>query len=233
MPKFRFAAAAILITLAAPAAAQQTLLITPAQLAGQMQDPKLVVLHVGEKDVYERAHIPGARFVDYRGGLHASGDLTLQMLPPDALRARLAALGISDDSRVVVYFADAWFTPATRVMLTLHYAGLANVAFLDGGMDGWKRAGQTVTADPSPQTVGNLAPLKLRPVVIDADGVQAVLGKAGTAVVDARTTAFYDGTQTGGRPGAEHKTGHIQGARSLPFSTLTNQDGTMKSAERK
>ncbi|MDQ3171516.1 MAG: rhodanese-like domain-containing protein [Acidobacteriota bacterium] len=228
MPKFRLAVAAAFITIAAPVAAQHNLLITPAQLAVQMQDATLVLLHVGKKDVYDRAHIPGARFVDYRGGLHASGDLTLQMLPPDVLRDRLAALGISDSSRVVVYFADAWFTPATRVMLTLHYAGLANVAFLDGGMDAWKRAGKTVTADPAAQPVGNLAPLKLRPVVIDADAVQAGIGKSGVAIVDARTTAFYDGTQTGGRPGAEHTTGHIRGARSLPFNTLTTAEGLMK-----
>ena len=229
MPKIRLALATALVLLAAPAAAQHALLLTPAQLAGQMQDPTLVLLHIGEKASYDAAHIPGARFVDYRGGLHASGDLTLQMLPAGVLRDRLAALGISDDSRVVVYFADDWFTPATRVMLTLDYAGLRSAAMLDGGIGAWKRAGNTVTADvPAPRT-GTLAPLTLRSVVADADAVQASLGDAGVAVVDARTSAFYDGTQTGGRPGAEHKTGHIQGARSVPFNTLITSEGLLKS----
>ncbi len=229
MPKIRLALATLLVLLAAPAAAQHTLLLTPAQLAGHAQDPALVLLHVGEKAGYDAAHIPGARFVDYRGGLHASGDLMLQMLPADVLRDRLAALGISDDSRVVVYFADGWFTPATRVMLTLDYAGLGNVAMLDGGMDAWKRAGKTVTADVPPPRAGTLAPLTLRPVVADADAVQASLGKPGVAVVDARTSGFYAGTQTGGRPGAEHKTGHVAGAVSVPFGTLAREDGLMKS----
>ena len=228
MPKFRLVLAAALIALAAPVAAQQGLLLTPEQLAGHMQDANLVLLHISDKGSYDRAHLPGARFVDYRAGLHASGDLTLEMLPADVLRERLAALGISDDSRVVVYFADAWFTPATRVMLTLDYAGLANVAMLDGGLDAWKRAGHTVTADAAAPRAGTLAPLKLRPIVVDADAVQAAVGKSGVAIVDARTTGFYDGTQTGGRPGAQHKTGHIQGARSVPFSVVADEDGTMK-----
>lgn len=213
------------------ATSERQLLITPAQLAARIADPNLVLLHVGEKDGYDRAHITGARFVDYRdyrNGLHTSGDLTLQMLPANTLHERLAALGISDGSRVVVYFADGWITPATRVMLTLDYAGLDDVALLDGGMDAWTRAGQTVTAAVTPERAGTLSPLKLRPVVVDADNVQASLGRAGVAIVDARTTNFYEGTQTGGRPDARHKTGHIQGARSVPFSTLFNEDGSVK-----
>lgn len=228
MPITRASLAAVLLMVAAaPAAAEQSL-ITPAQLAARAGDPTLVLLHVGERDAYDRAHIPGARFVDYRTGLHVSGDLTLQMLPANTLHERLAALGISDDSRVVVYFADGWFTPATRVMLTLDYAGLNDVALLDGGMDAWKRAGRTVIADATPSRAGTLSPLKLRDVVVDADGVQARLGKPGVAVVDARTTNFYEGTQTGGRPDAPHKTGHIAGALSVPFNTLLNEDGSMK-----
>jgi thiosulfate/3-mercaptopyruvate sulfurtransferase len=230
MPVTRLALAVslVMLTPAAPAAAQEHILVTPAQLAARMTDEKLVLLHVGEKDVYDRAHLAGARFVDYRGGLHATGELTLQMLPPDVLRERLAALGISDDSRVVVYFADGWLTPATRVMLTLHYAGLPDVALLDGGMDAWKHAGHPVTADaPAPRT-GSLSPLTLRPIVADADAVQAAAGKPGIAIVDARAPAFYDGTQTGGREGARHKTGHIAGALSVPFNTLSAENGVMK-----
>jgi thiosulfate/3-mercaptopyruvate sulfurtransferase len=230
MSRFRLALAAALIALAVPATAQDSLLVTPAQLAASLGDDTLVLLHVGERDVYDRAHIAGARFVDYRAGLHTSGDLALQMLPANTLHERLAALGISDNSRVVVYFADGWFTPATRVMLTLEYAGI-DAALLDGGMDAWKRAGHTVTADVTAPRAGTLSPLKLRPVVVDADEVQASIGKPGVAVVDARTTAFYDGTQTGGRPDAPHKTGHIAGARSVPFNTLTTPEGLLKSKD--
>lgn len=213
---------------AAPAAAEP-LLLSAAQLAERLNDPKLVLLHVGEKASYDAAHIPGARFADVRASLHTRADgLTLQMLPADLLRERLAALGISDDSHVVVYQSDDWFSPATRLMLTLHYAGLARVSMLDGGLPAWVREQRPVTADVPAARAGTLSPLALRPVVVDAAFVEANIGKPGVAVVDARTAAFYSGAQTGGSQTAPHKTGHIEGAVSLPFNTLTSDEGFLK-----
>src|SRR5688572_1647835 len=158
-------ALAMTLLCAVPAAAEPLLLSTQ-QLAGRLSDPRLVLLHVGERAGYDKAHIPGARYADVRGDLHGGdGGLTLQMLPPAVLRDRLAALGISNDSRIVVYHADGWFSPATRLMLTLQHAGLADVAFLDGGLAAWTREQRAVTADvPAPRT-GPLAPLAMKPIV--------------------------------------------------------------------
>ena len=54
--------------------------------------------------------------------------LMLEMPSADSLRAHLAALGISDRSRVVVYYGNDWVSPATRVMFTLDYAGSRRAA---------------------------------------------------------------------------------------------------------
>jgi thiosulfate/3-mercaptopyruvate sulfurtransferase len=152
------------------------------------------------------------------------------MLPAETLRERLAGLGISDDSRVVVYQSDNQWTQSTRVMLTLDYAGLANVSWLDGGQKAWTAAGGTLTADPTVIKPGTLSPLKTRPVVVDAEFVKAHLGATGYTIVDSRLPAFYDGSRTGGRPGAEHKTGHITGAVNVPFDSFTTADVTLKPA---
>jgi len=78
------------------------------------------------------------------------------------------------------------FSQATRIVLTLDYAGLSHVSWLDGGLKAWKDAGQPVSKDsPLPRT-GTLAPLKLRPVVVDADFVKAHIGAPHFAIVDAR-----------------------------------------------
>lgn len=218
------------------AAARARLVVTPAWLAQHLKDPDLVLLHVGNKATYDTGHIAGARHVDYRATLAASpapGDsaaLTLEMLPPDVLRDRLAGLGISDTSRVVVYQSDDMWTPSTRVLLTLDYAGLPNVAWLDGGQKAWTKAGHPLTAEPAPAKAGTLSPLKLRPVVVDAEFVKAKLNTPGFAIVDSRNTPFYDGSRTGGRAGAEHKTGHIAGALSVPFDTLTSAEVELKPA---
>ena len=218
------------------AAARARLVVTPAWLAEHLKDPDLVLLHVGNKATYDAGHIAGARLVDDRATLAASptpGDsaaLSLEMLPADVLRERLAGLGISNTSRVVVYQSDDFWTPSTRVLLTLDYAGLSNVAWLDGGQKAWTKAGHALTTELPPAKTGTLAPLTLRPVVVDADFVKSKLNTPGFAIVDSRNTSFYDGARAGGGPAAPHKTGHIAGALSVPFDTLTSAEVELKPA---
>lgn len=210
------------------ASAEEPPLVSTAALAERLDDPKLVLLHVGPRGSYD-AHIAGARSVEGMGPQPAGG-LTLQMPEPEALRQRLSEYGISNDSRVVVYAAGGWFSPATRVVLTLQYAGLQNVSLLDGGLAEWVREKRAVTTAVPSVRPGQLAPLKIQPLVVDADYVQAHRDKAGYAVIDARAASFYDGTDTGGSPEQRHKTGHVAGARNLPYNTLTNPDGRLKPA---
>lgn len=238
MKPFRsFAAIAMLtsagISAQTPAVSPRDQLVVQASwLQAHLNDPDLVLLHVGTKPTYDAGHIPGARFVDYRSTLaEAGGALSLEMLPADVLRERLAGLGVSDRSRIVVYQSDDYWTPSTRVLLTLDYAGLANVSWLDGGQKAWVTAGGALTAEVPTVKPGTLAPLTLRPVVADADFVKARLRAPGYAIVDSRNTEFYDGSRTGGQPGAPHKTGHIDGALSVPFNSFTGADVKLKSAE--
>ena len=212
------------------------LVVSTAWLAEHLADADLVLLHVGEKAEYDARHIPGARHVAFNVDLAASdrseNGLMLQMLPADVLRDRLAALGISDNSRVVVYYGKDWVSPATRVIATLDYAGLgSNTSLLDGGMGAWVRDGHDVTDVVPAAKAGTLSALKTQPTVVDAEYVRSQLGVANVAIVDARAPAFFDGTQTGGPKERPHRTGHIPGARSVPFSTLTNDSLMLRSAD--
>ena len=223
---------------AAPAAAatpRDALVVSAAWLAQHLKDPNLVLLHVGEKPAYPERHIPGARFValsDISISDRSGKGLVLEMPPADDLRKRLEALGISDDSRIVVYYGKDWVSPATRVIFTLDYAGLGDrTSLLDGGMDAWVRAGQKVTSEiPAPPS-GTLSALKTTPIVVDADYVRAHLAAPGVAVVDGRGSSLYDGTETGGSPDNPHRTGHIAGARSIPFDTITTDQLMLRSPE--
>lgn len=221
----RILAAGFLGAVALAASPRESLLVTPAWLAAHLSDPNLVLLHVGKQEDYAGAHIPGARYVDWGSDLatsdHSGKGLMLEMLPRDLLRQRLAALGIGDDSRVVVYFAKDWVSPSTRVMFTLDAAGLgARSSLLDGGMDAWIRDGHPTTSEVPPQKAGTLAPLPERALVVDADSVKSRLHAPGVAIVDGRAAAFYDGTDTGGGHAGPHKTGHIAGAHSVPFTAV-------------
>ncbi|HEY2514008.1 MAG TPA: rhodanese-like domain-containing protein [Polyangiaceae bacterium] len=214
-------------------AARERLLVPPAWLSSHLNDHDLVLLHLGSAKEYGPQHIPGARQValDDVSADDAPGSLSLEMPPPDTLRAKLASLGISDASRIVVYFTGDHVSPATRLVFTLDYAGLGDrTSLLDGGLQAWKKAGGAVTSVATPPRTGTLSPLKIRPIVIDAATVRAEMSKPGVAIVDGRARSYYDGLERGGMPDAPQPAGHIAGARSVPFNTLLDDDMRLRSA---
>ena len=242
MKAFSAAAALIALVLAplavsagqAPdAGARDRLVVSASWLAQHVHDPDLVLLHVGQKATFDAGHIANARFVTLRDitADTTPTSLTLEMPPADVLHDRLAALGISDRSRIVVYQSDDQWTQSTRVMLTLDYAGLSNVSWLDGGQKAWIAAGQPLSTEAPVVKAGTLAALKTRPIVVDAEFVKAHLNTPAFAIVDARLPAFYDGSRTGGRAPAEHKTGHVAGALNAPFDSFVSPDVQLKPAD--
>ncbi len=216
--------------------ARERLLVQPAWLAQHLDDPDLVLLHVGPRPEYDAGHIPGARYLNYQDLAatdRAPGGLTLQMLPAEELRQRLASLGISNTSRIVLYFGreNPFVSPTARVMFTLDYAGLGDrTSLLDGGLEAWVKDGHPLSTDAPPDRTGTLAPLAPRPLVVDAEFVKANLAARGIAIVDGRNAGFYHGTQTGGGPNAKHKTGHIQGAGNVPFGDTVDAANRLRPA---
>jgi thiosulfate/3-mercaptopyruvate sulfurtransferase len=213
---------------------RESLVVNTGWLAAHLKDPNLVLLHVGDKDEYAAKHIPGARFVslkDISVSEHSATGLILEM-PPTAedLRGRLAGLGISDQSRVIVYYGKDWVSPSTRVIFTLDYAGLGDrTSLLDGGMGAWVRDGHETTDAVPPPRIGKLSPLKIHKTIVDAAYVRAHMGKPGIALVDGRAAVFYDGIETGGMKDDPHRTGHIAGAGNFPFTEITNDDLMLRS----
>ena len=218
-----------------PAAAQSrrdSILVTPQALAAQLNDPKLVVLHVGQRAAYDSVHIAGARFVELRTisvvDLSVPGGLVLQLPGADSLRTILEQLGISDDSKIVVAHGTGSVSQATRVVFTLDYAGIgARTALLDGGVAAWIRAGLPTTGVAAAPARGRLAPLATSASsVVSAEWVRDSISRPGIRLIDARASGFYDGAQDGGPQGATRR-GHIPGAVNIPFTSLTNQRGEL------
>lgn len=237
MTRSRFTIAAVMATaiaashdvrssIAAPAPAP--LLVNSAWLAEHLNDPNLVLLHVGERAEYDSAHIAGARYVSQRDVSVSSPDhekgLMLEMPSADSLRAMLQRLGISDNSRIVVYYGNDWVSPSTRIVFTLDYAGLgAQTSLLDGGMRAWIAAGHPVTKAASPTQSGTLAALKIKPIVVDAAWVGSHLHSPGISIVDGRDASYYDGVEATGP-----RKGHIPGAHSVPFTEIADDRNVIR-----
>jgi len=140
-------------------------------------------------------------------------------------------MGVSNSSHVIVVHGADGIQSATRVVFTLDAAGLGDHAqLLDGGLPAWKKEGRPTTTEVPTVTPGKLAPLKMKPLVVDADFVKTHVNAPGYSIVDARAPAFYSGEMKGGGAQRPHKPGHIAGAKSVPFNQITSPDLKLLSA---
>lgn len=207
---------ALLAVMAAPALAAQAPaplgpLISVAGLAGRLADPGLVVLHVDRDPAgYADGHLPGARFLPLRAIVTERAGVPNELPPVARLDSVLEAVGISDDSRVVIY-GD--LLAAGRLFFTLDYLGLGDrAAVLDGGFAAWKAAGMPVTREVPAAAQGRFAPRLQPQLLVDAAELQSRLGDSTLVLLDARPEAEWSGAAAGdGVPRA----GHIPGARSF------------------
>lgn len=204
--------------------------VTADWLEKNINDPKIVLLHVGVKPEYDAGHIPGAQFVTLAdlSLTREESELSLQLPPPERLKAAFEKLGISNDSRIVVYFGKDWVSPTTRVYFTLDYAGLGgNTSVLEGGMPAWAAAGKALSKDVEAAKTGSLK-INVNPeLVADASWIKANLDNPRVRVIDARNPEFYDGSSAGGQPRA----GRIKGAKNIPFDTIVDDKNKFKSTD--
>ena len=203
------------------------LLVEAEWLSQHLNDAGLVVLHVGDQAEYKAGHIPGARFITEEdvAAPHDHNnpkDLMLQLPPVEALRAKVASFGISDGSRIVVYFGKNGGVPsATRIVFTLDYLGLGErTSLLNGGLGAWQRAGKAVTTVVPPSGTGKLSARPPKNLVVDADFVKSVRQRPNQTLVDARAAVFYTGIQ----PTMNNLSGHIPGAVNIPFTEVTDNE---------
>ena len=210
---------------------RSTMLVTTGWLAGHLQDPHLVLLAVGQKADYDGGHLTGAQYLDYASIrlMPGPGQPNNLELPPMAELVKVfGALGVSNDSHIVLYVSKDWLSPLTRVYLTLDAMGLGRqTSILDGGLPVWKGEGRPVTTDVRAPKPGKLETCAQSDVIVDADYVKANLRHRGVDIIDARNTEFY----TGERPGNNQRPGHIPGAANITFSTLVDEQGKFKTTE--
>jgi len=200
------------------------MVVSTAWLAAHLESPGVVVLAVGERADYDRAHIPGARAISRQDVSDPHSKLTLELPPVAELVRTFEALGVSNDSHVVLYAGAGRVREATRVYFTLDSLGLGGrTSLLDGGLEAWQKEGRPVTTEAPAVRRGTITPCPQSDVVVDADYVKANLHRAGVDIVDARLPEFYRGESAG----MGKRAGHIPGAVNLPFDTLVDAEGKL------
>ena len=170
-------------------------------LSEHLNDPKVVILHVGEKrSEYDSGHIPGARFLvleDFIDGEDA------ELPSTEKLKAAFEKAGVSDDSRVVIY-TTAWYPMAGRAYYTLDYLGHGeHTALLDGGINEWRNEKRPLSKDEPKIAPGSFTPHvhpEARALMEEVKKISAQPTKS-AALVDTRPEKRYtDGHIAGAVP---------------------------------
>ncbi|MFB3812834.1 MAG: sulfurtransferase [Terriglobales bacterium] len=236
-PRFWAPVVALLVFLVAgsPATAQRKVKVPPLRanmvvstdwLADHMNDPTVVVIHVGQKRAdYEAAHIPGARFLWFDKLAVSREGLNNQLPPVADLQKLFSDLGVGDDSRVVLY-GDREGLSAARAYWTLDYLGHGDrAALLDGGLEKWRREERPVT-----NVVRKFAPAKftvrLNPKVlaqlpeVREYSRKLTAGQNTVALIDTRPTEDYTGHRQQHGLG---RAGHIPGATNVDWHKLVER----------
>ena len=208
-------------------------LVTTAWLEQQLGQPDLAVLDASlfmpadDRDPdaeFLAAHIPGARRFDIES-LSDHADPVPHMLPgASAFGPAMVALGVGRDDRIIVY-DNSPLRSATRSWFMLRHYGADRVAVLDGGFAKWRAEGRPLEAGPARPRQARFDAIERRAVV---NKVMVVGGTCGP-ILDARGRGRFDGSVPDPRPGVA--SGHIPGARNLPYGDLYRADGTLKSED--
>jgi len=216
-------------------------LVSAEWLQQHLEDPDLVLLdctvvtlpeedggfhNVSGRPDYDLGHIPHAGFADLKGELSdLSSPIEFAVPTPEQFCSAMGALGVGDDTRVVLYDTNysAW---AARVWWMLRWVGFDQAALLNGGMAAWTSKGWSLSTEPANQPARQLTPKVRAALIVGRDEVLAGIQDDAVHLIDTMPAEFYRGeVNLYGRPG------HIPGASNINGLALLDERGRIRAEE--
>jgi thiosulfate/3-mercaptopyruvate sulfurtransferase len=194
-------------------------------LEQNMDTPNMVILDVREPDSYAAGHIPGSiNFPAYPNWyINNPGEQPPWMELPEEekLYATISKAGITKNSIVVIIARSSdsetgglgayGLTKASRAAITLLYAGIKKVIFLNGGYDKWAAEGKKVSTKPTTPQATIYDGKVNESMFITKEYVKNKLSKS--TIIDTRDCDTYFGIET---DYSSQRAGHIPTAKVLP-----------------
>ncbi len=194
--------------------------------------PGLVIIDVRGKAAYAfGGHIPGAVHATWHDFSDPNA-VAKGLLDPDVgkLEQKIRALGINDDSDIVIYSNpfDNWGDEG-RMFWMLQYLGHTRLQILDGGWVKWvaeKRRYEHGAVSPKPGNFRTVAKAELLAV---KEELKKLVKRPHpeTVLADARSLEEYAGKEMQGIP----RPGHIPSAINVPWNAFLNADATVKNLD--
>jgi thiosulfate/3-mercaptopyruvate sulfurtransferase len=219
-------------------------LVTTDWLAQQLDDPAVCIVDctthtlpwpdlslydvVAGRADFEKAHVPGAIFVDLDRDVSAPHPRLHFTLPsPERFADAMGRLGIGDETHVIAYStANHWW--ASRLWWMLRVFGHDRASILDGGFQKWQREGRRMESGHGRPRTATHFTARYRPELIATkQDVLAAIGQKDTCTVNALRREQHAGTG-----GVYYgRRGRITGSVNLPAAEHVGADNTFKSAD--
>jgi thiosulfate/3-mercaptopyruvate sulfurtransferase len=206
--------------------------VSPQWLSENINNPDVVIVdcrfsladaQLGRTQ-YQTNHIPGAYYLDLNedlsspvqehGGRHPLPNTT-------ELVEKLSAIGVNSQKTLVVAYDDSRLAFASRLWWLLQYLGHEQVAVLDGGFSGWKKAGYAVTDIIPNSKESTFIPQLQDDKVVDFLYVKNHQDSPSVVLIDSREGERYRGE----REPIDKIAGHIPGAVNYPWQEVTDASG--------
>jgi thiosulfate/3-mercaptopyruvate sulfurtransferase len=158
------------------------------------------------KDDYDKAHIPGAAFIDLQQDLSdTTSPYRFTCLQANELADKFGALGIGDNTTAVLYSQT---TPqwATRIWWLLRTVGFDRACVLDGGLTRWQTDGRAVSSETTTHPPASLTTQPRNGLLVDKETVLSAIDDDSTCTINALRAVQHAGLDNGafghyGRPG--------------------------------
>ncbi len=201
--------------------------VTPAWLQEHLHDPNVRILEASiAKETYDRAHVPGALWIDFHRDLLLNGDETSgYILTPQQFAGLMGRLGVAPGT-TVVWYGDRHSSYAIRGFWMIDcYRHPGGFHVLEGGRERWVAEGRPTTA-----AVTDVAPTIYRvPAGRREDNratlqqVRDAIGRPDAVILDVRSCDEYEGKSVRALRG-----GHIPGAVHTEWTDAAPADNVLK-----
>jgi thiosulfate/3-mercaptopyruvate sulfurtransferase len=213
--------------------AHPEVLVSTDWVAEHLDDPNVRIVE-SDEDVllYDMGHVPGAINLDWHTDLQ--DQVKRDFLDKAGFETLLGKNGIGNDTTVVFYGdRNNWY--ATYAYWLFKYFGHRDARVMNGGRAKWEAEGRPMSREvPSYPETTYTAQEPDEQIRAYRDDVLKQVKSGAPALVDVRSVPEYTGEvlhMAGYAQEGAQRGGHVVGAKSIPWATAANEDGTFKSPE--
>jgi thiosulfate/3-mercaptopyruvate sulfurtransferase len=208
-------------------------LVETSWVAEHLNDSSIRLIEADEDVLlYEIGHLPGSVKLDWH--VDVQDPIDRDFLDQQDFEKLMSRWGISNDTTIVLYGdKNNWYACYSFWLFTMY--GHNKMKIMNGGRQKWEAEGRTLTKE-----VPHFEPATYQSQPMDEsirafrEDVMSGLKDPNRRLIDVRSPQEYTGEllhmvnypQEGAQRG-----GHIPTAKSIPWATAANPDGTFRSAE--